>query len=366
MTTPQAVSEAKRRADELVGGDGVVEGPLKGYHHETYVLRLPGGTRTVKVREPRAQILWFDRRCFHSEEELLRALQGRITRIPTVLDVEGMKLQSFIEGRTVGRYPWRNGRVPESFLVQIVGLFQEMVRITPQMLTVNRRCESRDRADDGDSNGFLGRLVAFCEEQVFEKNRPRFGVLFDELGVKGESFSRLRDNVSGLTERPFCLLHGDLHRQNMIVDPVGQLWAIDWELAMLGDPLYDLATHIHLMKYPAGQRDQVTRAWREVVEGVRSGSSFGWERDLPRILAFKKAQSVPTDIIRVAESLLPGDGTSFNWRGLPLAALKLQKVLGNAAGVLGMKRVPGHAEIMGALVRWHRMPKTGLTELDRT
>ncbi|MEU1481660.1 aminoglycoside phosphotransferase family protein [Streptomyces sp. NPDC005760] len=333
----------------------MVKGPLKGYHHETYVLFLPGGSRIVKVREPRAEILWFDRRCFRSEEDLLRALQGRITRIPDIVDVEGMGLQGFIEGRTVGGGPlWWRRRVPASVFGQIVDLFREMARITPDTLTVDRRCGNRDRAEEGDCNGFLDRLIVFCEDQVFDKNSERFGELFGELGVERESFSHLRKHVSGLGERPFCLLHGDLHRQNLIVDPGGRLWAIDWELAMFGDPLYDLATHLYLMKYPAAQERGMARAWCEVVEQARPGSSRGWAEDLPKILAFKKAQSVYTDIVRVSQSLLGPEGAAFSRAGIPWAALKLQKVLGDAAGTLGLKRVPSHSEIAGALVRWSR------------
>jgi len=332
----------------------VVKGPLKGYHHETYVLALPGGTRIVKLREPRAEILWFDRRCFHSEEELLRALQGRISRIPEVLDVEGMGLQGFIEGRTVGQRLLWNGRVPETILDQLIDLFREMVRITPDTLAVQRRCMEMDRAENGDSDAFLERLIAFSEKQVFERNCERFDGLFAELGLGSESFVRLRKHVAGLRERPFCLLHGDLHRKNLIVDARGQLWTIDWELAMLGDPLYDLATHLYLMRFPVDQQRRVIRDWCRVVERIRPGSSLGWQSDLPLILDFKRAQSVFTDVIRVSESLLPRDGTTFNWAGLPLAALKLQKVLWNAVTPLRLRQVPHHARIMRALERWQR------------
>ncbi|WP_343243914.1 aminoglycoside phosphotransferase family protein [Streptomyces sp. SID13726] len=334
----------------------MVKGPLKGYHHETYVLCLPGGSRIVKVREPRAEILWFDRRCFQSEEQLLRALHGQITRIPDILDVEGMGLQGFIEGRTVGRSLLWHRRVPDTVFDQIVELFREMARITPDMLSrlsVRRRCEEKDLADDGDSEGFLERLIVFSEEQVFGKNYERFGALFGELGVESESFIRLRKHVSGLRERPFCLLHGDLHRQNLIVDASGQLWTIDWELAMLGDPLYDLATHQYLMRYPADQGRRMTQEWCRVVERIRPGSSRGWEQDLPLLLDFKKAQSVFTDVIRVSQSLVR-DGAGFQWTGLPWAALKLQRVLGNAAETLGLDEVPGRSQIMAALVHWYR------------
>ncbi|GGW77170.1 phosphotransferase [Streptomyces caelestis] len=335
----------------MSGDPNLVQGPLKGYHHETYVLALPGGTGTVKVREPRSEILWFDRRCFRSEEELLRALQGHISRVPGIVDVAGMALQGFIEGRTLGEQRRPGRRVPDAVLDQIVDLFRETVRITPDMLSVERRCEDRDRAEDGDSAGFLERLIVFVEEQVYRKNHTAFAGLFRALGITGESFTLLRKHVLGLQERPFCLLHADLHRENFVLDPKDRLWVIDWELAMLGDPLYDLATHLYLMRYPGDQESRMVRAWCDLAERIRPGSSAGWERDLPLILGFKRAQSVFTDVIRVSLSLREDAG--FNWVALPVAAGKLQKILAAAAQPLGLARVPGRPQIMAALIRWH-------------
>jgi hypothetical protein len=335
----------------MSGDPSLVKGPLKGYHHETYVFALPGRARTVKVREPRAEILWFDRRCFRSEEELLKALQAHMSRVPDIIDVGGMALQGFIEGRTLGEQRRPGRRVPDAAFCQIVDLFSEMVRVTPDMLSVQRRCEDRDRAEDGDSDGFLERLIVFVEEQVYERNHSRFARLFHELGVSEESFTLLRKRVLGLQERPFCLLHADLHRENFVLDPRQRLWAIDWELAMLGDPLYDLATHLYLMRYPADQVRRMVREWCRVVEGIRPGGSSGWERDLPMILDFKKAQSVFTDVIRVSLSLREEWG--FNWLAVPVAAGRLQRILAAAARPLGLEQVPSRSHIMAALVRWH-------------
>jgi thiamine kinase-like enzyme len=346
--TPQ-LSGVRQRADELVGGNGVVSGPLKGYHHETYVLSMPGETRIVKIREPRDEILWFDRRCFLSEEALLRALHGQISRIPAIHDVEGMALQGFIEGRTLKRRPWSGRRVPEVVLDQIIDLFEELARITPDMLSVERRCEVKDRAENGDCDGFLERLIVFVEDQVYEKNYAKFGRLFEGLGIDGEAFVQLRKNVSGLRERDFCLLHADLHRENFVLDPFNQLWAIDWELAMLGDPLYDLATNLYLMSYPADQRRRMVDEWSTVVRRVRPRSVQGWEQDLERILDFKRAQSVFTDVIRVSLSLR--DESGINWVRLPSAVRKLQAILTAAAGPLGLVEIPSRSRIAAALVR---------------
>lgn len=351
--TPRPISSVRQRADELSGDTWAVTGPLKGYHHETYVLPLSGKGRVVKIREPRAEILWFDRRCFQSEEELLRALQGRITGIPDVLDFEGLRLQGFIEGHVLPTHRWAGRRVPDTVMGQITGLFREMARITPPELAgVGRRCAPGDRAVEGDTDGFLERLIVFAEEQVYARNLARFGDLFAALGVEERSFAHLRRHVLGLRQRPFCLLHGDLHRGNLVVDGQSRLWTIDWELAMMGDPLYDLATHLYLMRYPADQECRMTEEWGRAVEEVLPGGSWGTEEDLPRLLGFKRAQSVFTDVIRV--SLALSDGPGFNWVALPQAARKLQRILEAGAGPLGMAWVPSQSEIMAALVRRQR------------
>jgi hypothetical protein len=236
---------------------------------------------------------------------------------------------------------------------QITGLFREMARIIPpELVGVGRRCVPGDCAVEGDTDGFLERLIAFAEEQVYGRNVADFGDLFAELGVNDCSFAHLRRNVLGLRQRPFCLLHGDLHRGNLVVDGQGRLWTIDWELAMMGDPLYDLATHLYLMRYPADQARRMTEEWCRAVEGVLPGGSNGVEEDLPLLLGFKRAQSVFTDVIRVSLALCEGPG--FNWMALPQAARKLQRILAAGAGPLGLARVPGHSEIMAALVRRQR------------
>ncbi|MEU9452251.1 aminoglycoside phosphotransferase family protein [Streptomyces sp. NPDC048277] len=355
--SPEPASLARLHAVEMSGDKGVVEGPLHGYHHETYVFPLPGeleGERSGrwKCREPRADLLWFDRRCFDSEEQLLRAIGGKVTGIPDIIEVGGIGLQRFIEGNTLAYFHKSGTMIPGGIVRQIMGLFRQMVDVRPDVLSIDRRCEPDDRPDDGDTDGFLERLVLFAEQRVYRDNLERFGGLFEDLWLGDESFRHLRKNVFGLARRPFCLLHADLHRENFIVDAESRLWTIDWELAMLGDPLYDLATHLHLMRYPARYERAVAQLWCETVEGVRVGSSSGWEHDLERLLNYKRAQSVFTDVIRTALEL-DADAESGWWQIAP-AAFKLRKVLAAAALPLGLDEVPGTRRIVSALARWCR------------
>ena len=42
--------------------------------------------------------------------------------------------------------------------------------------------------------------------------------------------------------RTIALCHHDIHAQNLVTDPAGRLWLVDWEYAGLGDPVFDLAS----------------------------------------------------------------------------------------------------------------------------
>ncbi|MFJ8633792.1 phosphotransferase [Streptomyces sp. NPDC093568] len=357
----------------MSGGDaGAVVGPLKGYHHETYVIPLPAAAGEdeededsdpvrAKCRAPRGGLLWLDRRCFASEEQLLEALQGRITGIPELIEVGPIRLQRFIEGRTLGSRYATGRMVPERVLDQILDLFRQLIRISPESVAAERRCLEKDRAEDGDCAGFLEGLIRFAEERVYQDNLADFEGLFGALGVDEDSFRSLRKHVvvPGLAERPFSLLHADLHRENFVLDPAARLWTIDWELAMLGDPLYDLATHLYLMDYPAEQEARLIERWRAVAEENRPGSSEGWQHDLPRLLDFKRAQSVFTDVVRATQIL--DTGRAFNWRRWPAEAMKVQRVLARAAVPLGLDDVPSLRTVAASLLDWYRLRGTRRT-----
>lgn len=303
-----------------------------------------------KIREPRERLLWFDRRCFKSEYELLYDLQRRIDVIPEVAPVGGVDLQRFVEGVTLAERHPSGEAVPGAVSAQILELFRQLLAVTSVTLLVKRNCEPMDRAKEGDSNAFLERLIVFTKEHVYRRNLPEYKGLFDDLGIGPNSFEYLRKHVDGLAERPFCLLHADLHRENFILDSEGKVWAIDWELAMLGDPLYDLATHLHLMRYPVQQEREIIQRWCAIAEEVREGSSEGWIEDLPRLLDYKKAQSLFTDVIRETQSLVVTGG--FDRRRLREASLKVRDVLWAAAVPLGLTSRPSLLEIEAALLRW--------------
>ncbi|NBE51503.1 phosphotransferase [Streptomyces boluensis] len=380
-----AGSAARSTAETLHGSAHGLEGPLKGYHHETYVLPWPqghgegagehgpgehgpgehgpgergpgasGAGGRWKCREPRAGLLWFDRRCFFSEEELLCAL-ARLPvdlPVPEVREVGGCRLQRFIEGRTLGSLHRAGHRVPERYVEQLLQVFGQLATVRPGQVDVARRCDPADRAVGGDTTHFLDRLVRFVDDRVYRAHHATYGSLFAALGIPDDAFTRFGERLGPLAPRPFCLLHGDLHRENFIVDGDRRLWVIDWELAMLGDPLYDLATHLYLTRYPADQERRVVERWCAAAERVLPGASRGYEEDLPWLLAFKRVQSVGTDVIRTAMSLSERSARPGPW-ALWRAAAKLRRVLVAAREPLQLAVVPGVLDTATALRSWLR------------
>ncbi|WP_307805149.1 phosphotransferase [Streptomyces sp. VRA16 Mangrove soil] len=345
------MSPAWRSAVELSGDASVVEGPLTGAHHDTYVFPLREGRhpRPVrwKSRSARAGLVRFDRRCFASEPDLVRALSHRVRRVPEVIEVGGAGLQRYIEGETLARLSGTGEAVPWPLVHQIVDVFRELASVRDREVLAERRVPGETVPSDGDTGACLGKLIDFVEGSVYVVHADRFGDLFRALGVDDGCFGRLRAWAAGLRERPFRLVHGDLHRENLIVDEFGELWVIDWELAMFGDPLYDLATHLHLMGYPPAQEQEVIRLWCRAVEEAAPGCSAGWRGDLPPLLGFKRAQSVFTDVIRCALTLCdgPGPDTARLWA----AAAPLHGVLARGAAPLGLPDVPSARDIASAL-----------------
>lgn len=340
-----------------VGAD-LVEGPLKGNHHFTFALRLDrasplaGEFPWLKLREPREGVFWYDMRYFPSEDRLLEQVQGRLPRVPRVRRAavrdDVLTFAEFIEGVTLDRWPAAAERVPEQILEQLEELFAALAAIDPGPLLAEGQpsCDCADGGAGGrDGSGFLRQLLHFTLAHIYLPNRPRLGGLFDELGVSHEALTGLPGQVPDLTPRGPRLLHGDLHRKNLVVDRRGALWTIDWELALIGDPLYDLATHLHLMGYRPDQERDVIRRW---CRAVGPDASRGLDADLPRYRAFKRAQSVCTDVIRGAARLAEHpDGTQ-----LGRVTAGVYRALVAAQDVLGMEKVPPPVAVEAAFEAW--------------
>jgi aminoglycoside phosphotransferase (APT) family kinase protein len=157
---------------------------------------------------------------------------------------------------------------------------------------------------EGDTVGFAMRLPE-VSQRVHAAHRAEFGRMFRELEIPGDPIDAARADLARLASRPFRLLHTDVHRKNMIVRAAAVVF-IDWELALLGDPVYDLAVHLHKMAYLPDERERLLTLW-EMAEPV--AATGDWRGDLELYLRHERVKSAVVDSIRYAKLIRSGQCT---------------------------------------------------------
>ncbi|MEV6395655.1 phosphotransferase [Streptomyces sp. NPDC051907] len=331
--------------------------PLTGYYHRNYCVELPpalagsvalpAGT-PVKLRAPITDAVQFNLRIW-PESELLAAIGDRVDGSPRVLaERPGFTVHSFASGDPLLELVGRQGPVGRPYIDSLGELFRQTAAVPSRLLPP---CPE-DWPADGDCAGFLRTLVDFTESEVKGRHGKAFHTLFAALDVPDDAFGRLLERASSqLGERPFTLLHTDVHRGNLIVGPDGRLSLIDWELALFGDPVYEIASHLARTRYARrAERKAALRAWRTALAHSRPSALAGHRRALRIYLDFERLQSVHIDVIRLALSFARRPDRD----ALERTATGIEAVLRAARGPLGARRTPGAGRIALACAEWRR------------
>lgn len=330
--------------------------PLQGRQHRNYavelreplasLLGLAPGT-LAKFRDPRRTVevapwIWPD------EAAVLDAVRPQLPQVPRELASFGPSaLHTFACGTPLSELHPSGAPVAEDTMRAIAELFARMPFVSLGALPPL----PAGWPEDKDSPGFLRRLARFTQLHVQRRNAAAFESLFDALGVPQDAMARFLKRAGTPRPRPFSLLHTDLHRDNLVALPDGSLFVLDWERALYGDPLHDLATHLVRMGYADAERDRMIELWSAAME-VRGLSMLadGIDTDLDTYIGFEYAQSVFSDTIRAAENLEGAAGPAE----FTVAADRIHRALRRARQPLALDDVPSPDRVESALRSWHR------------
>lgn len=328
---------------------------VTGYHNSNYIVplgwRLALLLRTmpfrarVKCRTP-LQATEVAPRIWPRESELLKVVTHHLPEVPRcLLDFGDWSMHAYRAGRPLTEVDESQLHADE-LMTRLADFFARTVSVPESELPPR----PDGWPEDGDSNGFLTWLIDFTEERVRRANRRRFAALFEDIGIRRHAMAEFKKRAPRLRERPFCLLHTDVHRANIVIDRK-EIAVIDWELALYGDPLHDLATHLVRMDYDKEQQFRMRRRWIEAMEEAgRRELTEGLDVDLPVYLDFEYAQSVFPDVMRAALSLpvrAPADDD------FERAAAQVCRALLRAAEPLCLEEVPDRARAVEAVRAWH-------------
>ncbi|MCX5587904.1 phosphotransferase family protein [Streptomyces erythrochromogenes] len=323
---------------ELYGRALAADEAAAGYYNRNVGLPSPDGK--VNVRIPLAAADVMDVRLWREEEVLarIRPYVGRVPELRHVSEDPRFQVHHFIEGRVLDSFSPRGTSVPDNVLSDVVTLMDQLVRI-PQ-----------EKAPDvpehwpasGDSSGF-GRLLASLTRDVHATYGAEYGEAFAELGIPADPLAVVEPRWDSLTSRPFAVLHADLHRKNMIVAE-GATWFLDWELALWGDPMYEIGIHFHKMDYPEGQRAAVFERWRDLLPARYTAGPVD---DLDLYVAHERIKSAIVDTVRYSKQLATATRPQREF-----LIGRLAKKMNAARGLWGLPRDLSPERVADILAPW--------------
>ncbi|WP_369271922.1 phosphotransferase [Streptomyces sp. R11] len=269
---PDFPSTAVREA-LVAEGEAPADRVLKGTAHLNSVVVVPGVDFPVVVRR---RVPDFCRRepSFLSEHAVLRAIEDSRVDVaaPRVLALgesypkDSFTIHTYVGPRDIGRPPSHpvNGLLPH----EADALVDQLCALT----RVNYK-HVDPAAGEGGFHRWLREQLVLMVRELPKKSQQ----LARQLGLPDADNLHQILARHEVREREPALLHGDLNPWNLVRRDDGMaLTLIDWEMALVGDPLYDLVRHMHLTPTRPEIRDRMFRRWEWKLDPCHTR---GWRKD---------------------------------------------------------------------------------------
>ena len=266
---------------------------FKGTAHLNSVVRVSQFTAPVVVRRRLASVCRREP-SFLSEHAVLQAIErsGAKVAAPKVLALgvsyqgEPFSLHTYVGSAADNQPPSHpvNGLLPREANA-LVDQLAALTKVDFHWLD--------PAAGEGNFYGWLSNELVRLVGELPKKSQQLARV----LGLPGPG--RLSEILSRhkVTERQPALLHGDLNPWNLVRrDDDLALTIIDWEMAVVGDPLYDLVRHMHLTPTRPEIRARMFRRWEEKLPPAHTRN---WEQDWPVYRWIEIARSAYIDLDRL-------------------------------------------------------------------
>ena len=240
--------EGDYSARELVGGVSSVvievEGPLSHLVVKQSLPRLRVAAEWLANRE---RIL--------TEAAALKFVAAATPgRAPRVIDIDASHYTITIEHAPNGWSSWKQQLFDGTARGRVARGLGETLATWHRVAT-----------DDGDL------LAPFVDRDTFFQLRvePYYLTVAERhIGLA----ARIGVLVEEMEKRAHCFVHGDFSPKNILSGP-GGFWVLDFEVAHVGDPVFDIAFMLHHLVLKAihtGHVDRVKRIAAEFVSGYRS------------------------------------------------------------------------------------------------
>lgn len=286
----------------VVGEPDSMWAPSEGSYNSNYVLGFADGSRLI-LRIPIPHAREVDLRVM-PEADVLRRLEGRAAPFAPRLRAAGpgaALLLEFVGTELLDDVSDRQGPIRDFELDQL-GDALACLHADAWGLEEAFRRELRLRGAHATSTYEINRehLVS-----TWDAIWGRYEPTLRRLGLPSpHSLLEILDADVG--ERAPGLLHGDVHRKNLRTDRTGgRLHLIDWEMAQVGDPVYDVAVALWKLKLPPTQEERLISTW---VAALPVESTRGWKTALPAYVRQETIKTACIHLVRSVDRMLLGSG----------------------------------------------------------
>ena len=161
--------------------------------------------------------------------------------VPKVLELyDDYFVEEYIDGTLLDDIYTDYSNIDKIVIDDIINNIVGLIRIDFQSLSKYSKWDN--------VRGFFEYQILNTEE-IWNEYNTSYDVFYNLLGINKSTIFKLKQLSKKINfNRPLCLIHGDRHKNNMIKKG-NQVYYIDWELSCVGDLAYDIAFHIHQMKY---------------------------------------------------------------------------------------------------------------------
>lgn len=175
------------------------------------------------------------------ESEILEILSKYGMNVPKVLELyDDYFVEEYIDGTLLDDIYTDYSNIDKIVIDDIINNIVGLIRIDFQSLSKYSKWDN--------VRGFFEYQILNTEE-IWNEYNTSYDVFYNLLRINKSTIFKLKQLSKKINfNRPLCLIHGDRHKNNMIKKG-NQVYYIDWELGCVGDLAYDIAFHIHQMKY---------------------------------------------------------------------------------------------------------------------
>ena len=283
---------------------------LCGYYNHNYLAHHNGEPYIVRIPIPKSDAMDIRR---IPEECALKSIEKNNIEAPRLLYI-GQKsafyVHSFVDGSVLNDTYGDNIRIPDWILMRIV---EEMIRLhTVNIVEFAQKCQ--DLATSPDAQCFFLSHLSF-DVELYERLRPEMVTIYQQLGFPSDPFAKVGAVGRQLSPRQFVLCHSDIHRKNIIFrEQNKEITILDWELALVGDPVYDIAVHFHKMRYQEDQEYTFIQRYCELANWPANPGFLREEIDV--YLSLERIKSALVDAFRARSDLKSKDLTGAEQREL--------------------------------------------------